>query len=678
MFFGNLYAITAQTAFKLDSLDRAINSRSGIENYPALIMKMRILFDTDYGKALKAAEQAYAVASDAGDSAKVVESARMCGQLYNYLNRSNEAIAILSSVRTAAEGKYPVEYVKILNNLAIAHTARAEYDKAIDLHFRVLALDEEMNDDASRELTLTNIGHAYFRMRNFNEALTHFKKALDIERNEEDNYSLGLILTNIGMCYNQMNQFDDAKEYFLRALDECEEGCRPEIHVMAQHGLGIVEFELGNIGDAREYFAGSYAHAVTGRHNRLVAENLFWLAKVKIAEGNDAGASKDLLEVERLARNQNYTELLISAYKQLSVVYDKQQDYKLYSMYLEKYVSLKDSIYDEHVLNKLARAKADYEQRENLAIIKAKEMTIAQQHRFNMAVMIIAFLAGALVIVLYYNNKSMKKINVELSTAKDLIYDQNKELEIRNRELDRLVERKTDELKLVNLSLKEMNDELNTFIYRTAQDIRGPLATLKGMCYVALMDIRDEASLTYLNKINSTTENLQTILKRLLIINSINSTKINPQVIDLKGLVDNAISSQQRKGLPKNLLFRKNIAENVIIQCDQELLSIVLENSIENAVKFCNNSWGTEHFVEVHVAPGKNNRVNIRVVHNGIVTSEYNTDDIYEVFLDSMFAEPGEHSGQDLYFVKTAAKKMGAKVEMRKTSEGFNELTVVL
>ena len=81
--------------------------------------------------------------------------------------------------------------------------------------------------------------------------------------------------------------------------------------------------------------------------------------------------------------------------------------------------------------------------------------------------------------------------------------------------------------------------------------------------------------------------------------------------------------------------------------------------------------------MEVHVAPGKNNRVSIRVVHNGIVTSEYNTDDIYEVFLDSMFAEPAETSRHDLYFVKTAAKKIGARVEYKKTSEGYNELSVV-
>lgn len=678
LFFGNSYAIRAQHTETVDSLKSVLNTLEGIERYDLLIGLARNYAGSDYAKALEVAKEAYAISLDHGDSARTVESGRICGQLLNYLNRSHEAVEILSSVRPLARSRYREEHKKILNNLAIAYTSRAEYDKALDIHLQVLALNEEDGDQEGLTVTLTNIGHAYYRMHNYNEALVHFKKALERDVAGRDPLDFQLLLMNVGFCYVQMEKADEAKDYFEQTLDMCKGECRPDIRISTEHGLGIVSFKLEEYQVAENYFRSSLAHATAEMHQKSVSENLLWLARIKIKNGGLDSALEDLFRAESMASQLGYRELLISTYRELADIYNLKEDYKNYATYLRRYVDLKDSVYDEQVMDNLVKAKADYAQRENLAIIKAREMTIAQQQRFNVSVMIIAVLAGALVVVLFRNNKSMKRVNVELSRAKDLIYEQNKELEIRNKELDRLVEKKTEELKLVNLSLKEVNDELNTFIYRTAQDIRGPLATLKGMCYVAMLDVKDEVSLQYVTKINDTTDNLQTILRRLLIINSINSSKINPTLINMHTLVDNAVASQRRKGLPKNLVFRKNIAEDVVIQCDQELLGIVLENSIENAVKFCHGSWGSEHFVEVVVMAGRNDRVNIRVINNGIITSEYNSDDLYEVFLDSMFAEPSETVRHDLYFVKTAAKRIGAKVEHRKTVEGYNELTVVL
>jgi tetratricopeptide (TPR) repeat protein len=667
----------SQGTHSIDSIENLILSSQGIKKYEPLIAKARALYDSDLNESLEAALMARDVAIEYGDSLKVVESGRICGQLFNSLNRGEEAIDALLAVINLADRVSRTEYIKILTSLAVAFTARAEYDKALDIQFKLLGLTDESIEADRRAMIVSNIGFTYYRMRNYEVALQYFEKALTLAEEKKGEFDVELGLLNAGFCYNHLGKHNFALEYFEKVLKQCRAGCRTEIELGSLHGLGIVYFEKDQIEKAKIFFLEAEELARVHNRPRELVENLFWLAKVDAKELQYDSAISAFKQAERLSITYQYNELLISIYKELSIVFQIKRDYEGYASYLRKYVELKDSVYNQTVLNNLAKAKSDYDQRENLAIIKAKEMTIAQQHRFNMAVMIIAFLAGTLVIVLFRNNKHMKKVNVELMTAKDLIFQQNKELEMRNKELDKLVEKKTEELKLVNLSLKEMNDELNTFIFRTAQDIRSPLATLKGMCYVAMMDVKDESTREYVTRINSTTEHLQTILRRLLIINSINSTKVNPTVIDFETLVNNVIANQQRKGLPPSLLFRKRIEENLIVQCDQELLAIVLENSIENALKFCNNSWGTEHFIEIAISSGRNNRVNIRVIHNGIVTSEYNPDDMYEVFLDSMFSDPSEPAQQDLYFVKTAAKKIGAKVEYKKTPEGYSELNVV-
>src|SRR5690606_39433630 len=101
-----------------------------------------------------------------------------------------------------------------------------------------------------------------------------------------------------------------------------------------------------------------------------------------------------------------------------------------------------------------------------------------------------------------------------------------------NKDLDREVEKKTAELERVNLSHKQVNDELDNFIYKTSHDIRGPLASLKGMCNVAIMDVKDPLALDYFNKLDATAEKLNTILTRLLIINQINNSSASHELID--------------------------------------------------------------------------------------------------------------------------------------------------
>jgi light-regulated signal transduction histidine kinase (bacteriophytochrome) len=192
------------------------------------------------------------------------------------------------------------------------------------------------------------------------------------------------------------------------------------------------------------------------------------------------------------------------------------------------------------------------------------------------------------------------------------------------------------------------------------------------------MDVTDQTSLLYLHKISKTTELLNSILKRLLVLNKINHAKPNLSEINLHTLVDQVISIQMKKGLPDNLVVRKNIIHDAPVHTDKELMSILLENTIDNALKFCDRSVDKEHFIEINVVPTNNGRVNVRVVDNRETARDFAASDIYNIFQGSEFETDGaEAEKQDLYFVKTAAKKIGGKVNVGKTPEGYNELTLV-
>ncbi|HEY5692473.1 MAG TPA: hypothetical protein VIS49_13530 [Cyclobacteriaceae bacterium] len=93
---------------------------------------------------------------------------------------------------------------------------------------------------------------------------------------------------------------------------------------------------------------------------------------------------------------------------------------------------------------------------------------------------------------------------------------------------------RTRELVETNKSLIEVNEEMDNFIYKTSRDIRGPLASLKGICYVAMMDIKNKEVLECLRKLDTSAVRLNAILSRLFIINQINHSLLTPEPVDFK------------------------------------------------------------------------------------------------------------------------------------------------
>jgi signal transduction histidine kinase len=663
----------------IDSLSSVIEKSSGVTKYEAQISFVRKIVAFDYLKGLEVSNLAHQYALEIGDSARIVQSGRIMGQFNNYLQNSINAITILEMVRPIAERhNYTEDLIKIYDNLGIAYTAQAKYDIALKLHFKALALSEQVADRVAKAATLTNIGGLYVRMSNNEEALKHYLLSERIKLEEKDYYHIERLYSGIGSAYYGMREFEKADEYFQKALDACNGNCNSDMMIHINLTYAFSRFEQKDYDQARHFVLKVIELAEHGNFTRSLVDGLFTLGKIELAVNNLDQSRMALRRAAEIGLREKMRNVVVLCYRDLAAGYDREKDFTNSAVYLKKYIALKDSIYNSGVMENLAQAKSDYEQRENLAIIKARELTIEQQRKFNYAIIVIAVMAVAFGVFLFRNNRLMTEMNKKLTAAQDMIFEQNKKLELRNRELDSMVEKKTEELKLVNLSLRQMNNELDRFINKTAEDIRAPLASLKGICNVALKDIQDQAPLVYLNKINSTTELLNSILKRLLAINKINQSRVSVSEIDLKALVDNILAGQQKKGLPANLIIRKHIEANVIINSDRELLSVVLENSIDNAVKFCKNSPRAEHFVEIRVAPTRNGRISFSIIDNGISSDNFDPEEVDEIFMQSVDDLTATAERKDLYFVKTAAEKIGGRVQMNKTQEGFNELCVII
>src|SRR5690606_11484789 len=271
-------------------------------------------------------------------------------------------------------------------------------------------------------------------------------------------YDIDYCLINIGLCYNALSENTKAIRYLNEALTYCQDRCTPERLNQIYYTLGSANLGLGNLEEAYRHFHTSYEIALDSRNSRWEAENLFGLYLVSVKMADPERAIQFLQQVEAILESIEYTELKINVFSAFADFYASRRDFEKASTYQKKYISLKDSVYNEQLISNLAKIKTNFEERQNIAIIASKNEALIRQQRFNIAIVIIAVLAGLLVFVLYRSNLVKKRVNQALSDAKVTIEDQNRQLTSLNRNLERMVDARTIELQVANEALKRVND----------------------------------------------------------------------------------------------------------------------------------------------------------------------------------------------------------------------------
>src|SRR5690606_13196217 len=104
-------------------------------------------FDYDNEVCLDYATQANSLAKKIGDSAYMVKSARIMGQMYRRQGKLDKSIEILDEVYLVAKrNNLLYDYKRILNALAAAYILKADYDKALEYNFQSLVVREQEGD----------------------------------------------------------------------------------------------------------------------------------------------------------------------------------------------------------------------------------------------------------------------------------------------------------------------------------------------------------------------------------------------------------------------------------------------------------------------------------------------------------------------------------------------------
>ncbi len=224
-----------------------------------------------------------------------------------------------------------------------------------------------------------------------------------------------------------------------------------------------------------------------------------------------------------------------------------------------------------------------------------------------------------------------------------------------------ITDRKTTEEKL-----QVAERELNTFIYKSSHDLKGPLSSILGL--ISLLEKEQENGNTPCVKmIRQSATKADRLLNEMLNVVRIKREKIHPEVIDFRGYMSEIVQSLRTSDAFYDVRRDIRIENKKDLRTDKKLLQLVLHNLMDNAIKYRDTNK-KDPFVIVAITDYMHG-IRIEVEDNGCGFKESTKGNIFHMFNRGSYNADG--NGLGLYVVKNAVDRLGGYIELS-CEEGKN------
>jgi len=226
-------------------------------------------------------------------------------------------------------------------------------------------------------------------------------------------------------------------------------------------------------------------------------------------------------------------------------------------------------------------------------------------------------------------------------------------------------------------SLKEANQELEEFTYRTSHDLRAPLVNMRGLSQIMQEDLKEgdyvEVS-DNIGKIKTLATKLESLVGNILEVAKINHLEEKAEKIDV------AKEVELIKDKLNILIHQKNVEvlvtgdETIPVEIQKSIFIRVLENLISNAVKY-SDPEKDNRYVKIEVSKSEQG-TQIQVSDNGLGIPKKFHEETFGMF-KRFHKSSSFGSGLGLYLVKKNIQKINATITMDSSDKGTT-FTIVL
>ena len=173
-----------------------------------------------------------------------------------------------------------------------------------------------------------------------------------------------------------------------------------------------------------------------------------------------------------------------------------------------------------------------------------------------------------------------KATEARLSEAIDLLNDSEEELRNYHEHLETLVKARTREL-------ESAVKELQAFSYSVSHDLRSPLRSINGFSKVLLEDyedVLDDDGIEYLKRVVNASVRMDLLIDGLLQLSRISRQDLNYSDANVSEIARDILGNQGAGNDDRDVVIE--IEDGLSVSCDENLLRIVLQNLLGNALKY--------------------------------------------------------------------------------------------
>ena len=525
--------------------------------------------------------------------------------------------------------------------IAFFYMIITEHEKATPHLDAAISYFESVNDRSGLAFNFNTLGSIHYKTDDYHYGLKYLLKAYALYSEIGDVLNQSRTLKSIGAVYEFFKDFEKAKKTYLKSISLSE-----------------------SIND------------LNGISNALCPLSGLYLKEKNIAEATDT-IERGILLKEKTNDVRGLGFALLGKAKVLDFKNEIKAAEECYLKSLEIHQKLDENVGAIMTLNKLGKMYLRFGEN-NLAKQRFVECIVAGKTANHNLVIYKA----------YYSLYKLAKKENNLEEALEYL---EKHLEfkerVQQRDMDHVLKSVQSLSKIEMLEnearwqkektdeVEKKNKELDNFVYKVSHDLRGPISSLLGLYNVVKLDIADENSLHYFNLYHEQIKRLESIILDFIDLTRLKESDIENSLIDFNKIISQCIKAYNYMPNFNTISFNTKIDKSIAFYSDKSSINSILQNLIENAIKYSNLS--KDPFVNISISlTNTNKHLEIKVEDNGTGIHKKFQSKIFDMFFRANDRIQG--TGLGLYILKTAVNRIKGHVSFSSEHKKGSTFVVTL
>lgn len=254
------------------------------------------------------------------------------------------------------------------------------YDSAAVYYYKALDISKNLNNPLTKAAILNELGKLYRKTKDLDRALQMYDEAYNIYKNQNDETGMGTILNESGVVFEYKGNYDEAIKRYKASL-----AIREKMNDLV--GIGYSYNFLGGVYTLQKNYAAAEENLLKSLEIRKQLKDSFSIA---LSYGDLGYMYKDQHKYDKaieqynlsnnIAINMNFADLMLSNYKELSVIAEKQGNYAMALSYQKKYSAIKDSVYTNTKMKEIEHLNVKYQTEKKEQQLKLQKLQISRKN----------------------------------------------------------------------------------------------------------------------------------------------------------------------------------------------------------------------------------------------------------------------------------------------------------